>query len=113
MSTRTIFLIIYPGQSNQRSYFGIWVPYQEGDDEGTVIHIVGALMAGFSLEFKRKYNPKETVRVTQLVPIGSVHVQHVHNFQGARGKDNTRAVTLNWWRHRLHHPGPALIFWHQ
>ncbi|KAF2727483.1 hypothetical protein EJ04DRAFT_594905, partial [Polyplosphaeria fusca] len=46
-------------------------------------------MAGFSLEFKRKYKPAETRRAPNLVPIGSVLAQHVHVFQGERGEDTT------------------------
>ncbi|KAF1979163.1 hypothetical protein BU23DRAFT_642302, partial [Bimuria novae-zelandiae CBS 107.79] len=46
-------------------------------------------MAGFSLEFKRKYNPAATARAPNLVPIGSVLAQHVHVFQGERGEDTT------------------------
>jgi hypothetical protein len=89
MSTRTIYLIIYPGQPGQRAHFGIWVPYEENGPEGTVIHVVGAPMAGFSLEFKRKYKPAETRRAPNLVPIGFVLAQHVHIFQGERGEDTT------------------------
>ena len=80
MSTRTIYLIIYPGQPGQRAHFGIWVPYEEGRSEGTVIYVIGAPIAGFSLEFKRKYNPTETSRAPSLVPIGSVLSQNVHAF---------------------------------
>jgi hypothetical protein len=64
-------------------------PYEEGGSEGTVIHVIGAPMAGFSLEFKRKYNPTETSRAPSLVPIGSVLSQNVHAFQGVRGTDTT------------------------
>jgi hypothetical protein len=81
--------IIYPGQPGQRAHFGIWVPYEEGGPEGTVIHVIGAPMAGFSLEFKRGYNPTETRRALQLVPIGRVLAQNVHIFQGGRGEDTT------------------------
>ncbi|KAF2873989.1 hypothetical protein BDV95DRAFT_604205 [Massariosphaeria phaeospora] len=89
MATRTIFLIIYPGQPNQRAHFGVWVPYKEDGVEGTVIHVVGAPMAGFSLEFKRRYRPTETHRLTQLVAIGSVDVQYLHDFEGDMGSDTT------------------------
>ena len=65
------------------------VPYEEGGPEGTVIHVVGAPMAGFSLEFKRSYKPTETKRTLNLVPIGSVLAQNVHVFQGGRGEDTT------------------------
>ncbi|KAH7092036.1 hypothetical protein FB567DRAFT_588349 [Paraphoma chrysanthemicola] len=89
MSTRTVYLLIYPGQSGQRAHFAIWVPYEEGGSEGTVIHVVGAPMAGFSLQFKRCYNPADTRRLTNLVPIGSVVAQNVHDFQGGRVEDTT------------------------
>tara|TARA_R110002003_G_scaffold214_40_gene16331 strand:- start:8484 stop:9047 length:564 start_codon:yes stop_codon:yes gene_type:complete len=89
MSNRTIFLIIYRGQTGQRAHFGIWVPYEEDGEEGTVIHVVGAPMAGFSLEFKRRYSPKETARRPELVPLGSVNAQYVHKFEGNRGSDTT------------------------
>ncbi|KAF1359465.1 hypothetical protein EJ07DRAFT_166039 [Lizonia empirigonia] len=89
MATRTIFLIIYPGQPGQRAHFGIWVPYQESGSTGTVIHVVGAPMVGFALEFKRAYSPTETKRRLQLVPIGSVDAQNVHDYSGERGEDIT------------------------
>ncbi|KAF1847164.1 uncharacterized protein K460DRAFT_413961 [Cucurbitaria berberidis CBS 394.84] len=89
MSSRTVFLIMYRGQPNQRAHFGIWVPYEEGGAEGTIIHVVGAPMVGFSLEFKRRYSPTDSARHPELVPIGSIHIQHVHNFEGNRGTDTT------------------------
>jgi hypothetical protein len=89
MASRTIFLIIYPGQSGQRAHFDIWVPYKESGSTGTVIHVVGTPMAGFALEFKRAYCPTETRRRNRLVPIGSVNSQNVHDYSGDRGADTT------------------------
>ncbi|CAO2651184.1 Nn.00g094810.m01.CDS01 [Neocucurbitaria sp. VM-36] len=110
MSTRTVFLIIYPGQAGQRAHFGIWVPYAEGGAEGNVIHVVGLPMVGFSLEFKRKYNPAETARRTELVPIGSVDAQHVHIFGGQRGKDSTPRGNLELVAAQVQPPGASANF---
>jgi hypothetical protein len=89
MSTRTVFLLVYRVQRSQRAHFGIWVPYEEVGVDGTVIHVVGAPMVGFMLEFKRRYNPKETARHPDLVPLGSVDLQHIHIFGGNKGIDDT------------------------
>jgi hypothetical protein len=89
MSTRTVFLLVYRVQRNQRAHFGIWIPYEEGSVEGTVIHVVRAPMVGFMLEFKRRYNPKETARRPELVPLGSIDLQHIHIFEGDKGIDDT------------------------
>jgi hypothetical protein len=89
MSTRTVFLLVYRVQRNQRAHFGIWIPYEESGVEGTVIHVVGAPMVGFMLEFKRRYNPKETARHPELVPLGSIDRQHMHIFEGDKGIDDT------------------------
>ncbi|KAJ8109793.1 hypothetical protein OPT61_g7201 [Boeremia exigua] len=89
MSSHTIYLIIYLGQTGQRAHFGIWVPYEEGSSEGTVIHVVGAPMVGFSLSFKRRYNPEDTGRAVRLVSIGTVLAQNLHVFEGEKGEDTT------------------------
>ena len=57
MTTRTIFLISARNTSFQRAHFSIFVPSVTNPDRGTKIHIVGAPMAGYVLEFKRNYNP--------------------------------------------------------
>jgi hypothetical protein len=46
-------------------------------------------MMGFALEFKRAYSPTETKRQIQLVPIGSVDAQNVHDYTSNRGEDTT------------------------
>ncbi|KAH7555252.1 hypothetical protein J3E72DRAFT_376639 [Bipolaris maydis] len=78
MPSRPIFLIIYAAPPGRRSHFSIWVPTTENARGGTIIHVVGAPMLGFSLEFKRDYKPDTTWRTIEMIPIGNVMDQHLH-----------------------------------
>jgi hypothetical protein len=57
MAPRTIYLIAFRPGTRQRAHFAIWVPSAANPQVGSLIHVVGAPMAGFSHEFKRAYNP--------------------------------------------------------
>lgn len=72
-------LLIYGAQTGRRSHVGLWSPYHNGNGRGTVIHVVGAPMVGFFLEFKRCYDPETTSRKVQLVALGTVAAQLVHD----------------------------------
>ena len=87
MSSRTLFLLMYRAQTIQRAHFGIWVADSEGGDIGTKIHVVGNPMIGFVLQFKRKYDPKETAGAPEIIPIGNIDASHVHIFEGERSED--------------------------
>lgn len=72
MATRTVYPISARNTSFQRAHFSIFVPSATNPDRGTKIHAVGALMAGYVLEFKRNYNPSLDPH-DQTFPIGQVH----------------------------------------
>ena len=55
--SRNLYLIKYRQASTQRAHFAIFVPSAANAQVGTLIHVVGAPMAGYQLEFKRNYNP--------------------------------------------------------
>ncbi|KAI4940331.1 hypothetical protein J4E86_010965 [Alternaria arbusti] len=94
MSTRTLYLIIWPAPKNQRAHFGIWAPDEEDGLVGTAIHVVGTPMSGFKLEFKRKYDHTKTARAPQLVPLGEVQEDLIHKWDGERMDHYTAMGTL-------------------
>lgn len=70
-----------------RAHFGLLIPNRDvqssalnlhvADDSapgfvGTVTHVVGAPMAGFSLEFKRNFDANRDRDVKEVVRLGSV-----------------------------------------
>ena len=88
MSTRVLYLISFRQSARQRAHFAIWVPYANGKD-GTLIHVVGAPMAGFQLEFKRGYDPSATAQRLESFQIGQINSHHVHDWTGERSNDST------------------------
>lgn len=76
MAPRTIYLVSFRPSKTQRAHFGIWVPSVAKLEIGTLIHVVGAPMAGFSLQFKRSYNLELTKQEYELWPIGEVDSTH-------------------------------------
>ncbi len=109
MSTRAVYLISYRQSPRQRAHFAIWVPYADSKD-GTVIHVVGAPMAGFQLEFKRGYDPSATARKLEKFEIGHIHAQHVHDWTGARSIDCTPKSDLEKVASRIEPPGISKNF---
>ncbi|KAF2176979.1 hypothetical protein K469DRAFT_733103 [Zopfia rhizophila CBS 207.26] len=88
MSARTLYLLSYRSQDRERAHFAIFVPYATGKD-GTLIHVVGAPMAGYALQFKRQYNPEMSQTRYQIFPIGQINSQFIHDWAGERGSDGT------------------------
>jgi hypothetical protein len=76
MTTRTLQLVVYRNSPTQRAHFAIYVP-SVNLEVGTLIHAVGAPMAGYRLEFKRNYSPGESQQPHTMVPIGEVDVQNI------------------------------------
>ena len=110
MATRTLYLLIYRTQTVQRAHFGIWIAYSEGGDIVTKIHVVGNPMIGFTLQFKRKYDPKETARAPQIVPIGIIDASHVHIFEGERTEDTVPRGDLEQAASQIPPPRPSKNF---
>lgn len=57
MATRTVSLISFRNAPSQRAHFAIFIPSATDPKRGTLIHAVGAPMAGYVLQFKRNYSP--------------------------------------------------------
>ncbi|GIK07578.1 hypothetical protein Aspvir_003244 [Aspergillus viridinutans] len=87
MAPRTIYLISYRQAPSQRAHFAIFVPSATDPEKGSVIHAVGAPMAGYSHEFKRGYNPTLTRRRYEMWPIGEVDSSHIVDWP-----DDIRAI---------------------
>lgn len=77
MEPRTIYLISSRPSPHQRAHFALWVPSAANPQVGSSIHVVGAPMAGFALEFKRGYNPALTGTDHEIWPIGQVDSSHI------------------------------------
>jgi hypothetical protein len=96
MATRTIYLATFRQSSKQRAHFSIFVPSPEQSDIGTIIHVVGAPMAGYSLEFKRNYSLSTGDQpLDQCVPIGEVSVENIVDWPpGEERKETTSKGNL-------------------
>ncbi|KKZ68789.1 hypothetical protein EMCG_01002 [[Emmonsia] crescens] len=70
MDPRNVSLIAYRNAASQRAHFAIFVPTASNQDRGTMIHVVGAPMAGYRLEFKRNYAINVTLRLYTRLAIG-------------------------------------------
>jgi hypothetical protein len=78
MTTRTIYLATFRQSSKQRAHFSIFIPSPGQFDIGTIIHVVGAPMAGYSLEFKRNYSLSTGDQpLDQCAAIGKVSVENI------------------------------------
>ena len=79
MAIRTVYLVSARNTPWQRAHFSIFVPSAGTANPalGTIIHVVGAPMAGYSLEFKRNYAPELSNEPHTMVPIGSVDESNI------------------------------------
>lgn len=77
MAPRTVSLVSYRNSSAQHAHFAILVPSSSDENRGTLIHVVGAPMAGYSLEFKRNYDIALTTQLYTIYPIGQIDSQHI------------------------------------
>jgi hypothetical protein len=60
-----------------RAHFAIFVPSARDERTGTLIHVVGAPMAGYRLEFKRNYCPEASNQPHTVTNIGQVYASHI------------------------------------
>lgn len=75
-----------------RAHFGILIPREGTLPEdlhlhtsqvdapaflGTIVHVVGAPMAGFCLEFKRNFDANRDQHLNEVIRIGSINQAHV------------------------------------
>lgn len=90
--SRNIYLIKSRNSSRMRAHFGILIPNTDTctqdlhlhttDPEtppflGTVIHVIGAPMAGFHLEFKRNFDANRDQELKEVILVGSINGIHV------------------------------------
>ncbi|KAF3481784.1 uncharacterized protein GIQ15_04543 [Arthroderma uncinatum] len=77
MTSRPVHLLTSRASSAQRKHFGIFIPYTKHQQNGTVIHVVGAPMVGYKLEFKRNFSPSTAQPPHTNTLIGHVAVDLV------------------------------------
>jgi hypothetical protein len=77
MATRNLHLVEFRPSPRQRAHFAIFVGSAADPQKGTLIHVVGAPMVGYSLEFKRNYIPTETNQPHTITLIGQTNAQNV------------------------------------
>ncbi|PMD33309.1 hypothetical protein L207DRAFT_571503 [Hyaloscypha variabilis F] len=77
MDVRTLRLVSFRQSARMRAHFAIFVPSARDERIGTLIHVVGAPMAGYRLEFKRNYCPDASNQPHTVISIGQVYANHV------------------------------------
>ncbi|OAL69832.1 hypothetical protein A7D00_5871 [Trichophyton violaceum] len=82
MASRPLYLVAFRGAPSQRKHFAIFLPNEGETEKGTVIHVVGAPMAGYQHEFKRNYNPFMSKTFHAVVQIGQIDKSHIAYPQG-------------------------------
>ena len=89
MATRTVFLVSFRRSLSQRAHFAIFIPSAVNPQQGILIHVVGAPMAGYSLQFKRNYAPAKTRQLYTMTPIGQISAQHVIDSTDTQGSQDS------------------------
>jgi hypothetical protein len=91
MPSRRFYLAKYRRSSNQRWHFSIFIPNanynhvdlsrnpNEVQCKGTIIHVVGEPVGGYSLQFKRNYECKDSQQLQEMVLLGQVDDSIVFN----------------------------------
>jgi hypothetical protein len=89
MTLRTVHLIASRNAEAQRAHFAIFVPAEGASEQGTLIEVVGAPMAGYMLEFKRNYSPSnDSVENYEIIPIGEIDSTNiVDDYSGVKKAD--------------------------
>ncbi|RMD40423.1 hypothetical protein DV735_g4682, partial [Chaetothyriales sp. CBS 134920] len=87
MVQRPVWLAKFRGSKSQRAHFALFIPNathanrnpndRSAACKGTIIHVVGAPMAGYAHEFKRNYDCGASQDLENLVQIGWVDSEHV------------------------------------
>ncbi|KAM5494888.1 hypothetical protein MaudMau93_000186 [Microsporum audouinii] len=77
MAPRNIALIAFRNAATQRAHFAIFIPSATDQDTGTLIHVVGAPMAGYQLAFKRNYSIVSTNQQYTRHEIGQIDSRYI------------------------------------
>ncbi|RJE22376.1 hypothetical protein PHISCL_05279 [Aspergillus sclerotialis] len=89
MAPCTISLISSRTTSTQRAHFAIFVPSASDSDTGTLIHVFGAPMVGYKLEFKRNY-PIAMIREPYTRhQIGQIDTQYIADTSDSVQRDDS------------------------
>lgn len=88
MGPRILQLISERESTRQRAHFGILVAAANTPNKGTLIHVVGAPMMGYMLQFRRNFDPtddnnRKTCTAFPLCHVDETHVVDSHR----RGRD--------------------------
>lgn len=75
--SRTVSLVAYRSTTRQRVHFGIFIPRADDPNKGTQIHVVGAPMIGYALEFKRNYSPADSPDPSRRWVIGQIACRYI------------------------------------
>jgi hypothetical protein len=81
MSNPHVYLIKYRRLATQRAHFAVYVPDDGFPGAGTLVHVVGAPMAGFQLEIKKPYNLAITTQAYTSRELGQVPASSVRNIE--------------------------------
>ncbi|KAM5457414.1 hypothetical protein MaudCBS49596_000609 [Microsporum audouinii] len=77
MAPRNIALIAFRNAATQRAHFAIFIPSATDQDTGTLIHVVGAPMAGYQLTVKRNYSIVSTNQQYIRHEIGQIDSRYI------------------------------------
>jgi hypothetical protein len=81
-----VYLITFFVGARSTEHFALYVPVHdttEGEQSGSLIHVVGTPMSGFSLELKRRYDPDKSARPHTVYPLGDILSQVVSPLRDA------------------------------
>ena len=82
MAARPLSLVTYRDIASQRAHFAIFAASSNDLTVGTRIHVVGALMAGYRLEFERNHRPFQSKQRFEMIPIGGTSPDNVVDADG-------------------------------
>lgn len=106
MSTRIIFLVSFRQIARERAHFAIFVPAGDSEERGTLIHVVGTPVSGFTLQFERNWKPEKTNRRFERVDLGAVLVTNLSDYaDGSRFTDSRPQGQLETEAARVRPPG--------
>ena len=72
MADKDIYLIKFRRISTQRAHFAIYILDGTFPGQGTLVHVVGAPMAGYLLEIKQNYSLQNTSQAYTSHHLGQV-----------------------------------------
>ncbi|RAK98680.1 uncharacterized protein BO80DRAFT_457262 [Aspergillus ibericus CBS 121593] len=82
MPLRSIFLVSSRNSQGQRAHFSIFVPSASSPSIGTSIHVVGAPIMGYELEFRRNHTPSVNEEPYEMISIGQVESSNIVDSSG-------------------------------